>query len=202
VMALTGLDAFGLGAADASLHGVLITAHDARSLSAELGVGLDFARRVETAATDLFDLRALADKALRLPLARPVDSPTLSSGFGPRLDPISGIPHFHAGLDFPGSSLANIRATAPGVVVFTGLRSGYGATIEIDHGGGFWTRYAHLSRIEVSPGQHVARGERIGGMGSTGHSTGTHLHYEVWQQGRARDPGRFLRAGSLIQSAG
>ena len=94
-----------------------------------------------------------------------------------------------------------IHATAPGVVSFTGVRSGYGNTVELDHGRGFKTRYAHLAAISVSVGQHVAVGQRLGGMGSTGRSTGTHLHYEVWLNGRAMNPDRFLKAGDYVQQA-
>ena len=82
---------------------------------------------------------------------------------------------------------------------FTGVRSGYGNCIEIDHGGGFKTRYAHLRSISVVVGQRVGVGTRIGGMGSTGRSTGTHLHYEVWVNGRVQNPIRFLRAGNYVQ---
>jgi murein DD-endopeptidase MepM/ murein hydrolase activator NlpD len=84
-------------------------------------------------------------------------------------------------------------------VAFTGVRAGYGSTIEIDHGGGFKTRYAHLAGIAVAPGQKVGVGQRIGAMGSTGRSTGVHLHYEVWQNGRVQDPTRFLKAGDYVQ---
>jgi murein DD-endopeptidase MepM/ murein hydrolase activator NlpD len=85
------------------------------------------------------------------------------------------------------------------VVSFTGQRNGYGNVVEIDHGGGFKTRYAHLQAIFVATGQHVSLGEHIAGMGSTGRSTGTHLHYEVWQNGRVQDPTRFLKAGDYVQ---
>ena len=92
-----------------------------------------------------------------------------------------------------------IYSTAPGVVSFTGVRSGYGNTIEIDHGRGFKTRFAHLAAIAVHVGQRVAVGQRIGAMGSTGRSTGPHLHYEVWVDGKAQNPDRFLKAGEYVQ---
>ena len=122
-----------------------------------------------------------------------------SSGFGARLDPITGRPAFHPGLDLTGGYLTPIYATAPGVVSFTGQRSGYGNTIEIDHGAGFKTRYAHLQGMAVGLGQRVAVGQRIGAMGSTGRSTGPHLHYEVWVDGRPQNPDRFLKAGEYVQ---
>ena len=95
-----------------------------------------------------------------------------------------------------------VTATGPGVVAFTGVRSGYGNTVEIDHGGGLKTRYGHLAAITVRVGDHVGIGQRIGGMGSTGRSTGTHLHYEVWLNGRPMNPERFLKAGAYVQQAG
>ena len=104
-------------------------------------------------------------------------------------------------MDFAASVGTPIHAAGPGVIAFTGSRNGYGNVVEIDHGGGFKTRYAHLSAITVAPGQRVAVGQRIGGMGSTGRSTGSHLHYEVWVNGRAQNPDRFLRAGTYVQQA-
>jgi murein DD-endopeptidase MepM/ murein hydrolase activator NlpD len=93
-------------------------------------------------------------------------------------------------------------ATAPGVVTFAGSRAGYGTTVEIDHGGGFVTRFAHLETISVKVGQKVAKHERIGAIGSTGRSTGPHLHYEVWRDGHPQDPEQFLKAGDYVQQAG
>ena len=116
-----------------------------------------------------------------------------------RLDPFTHRPAFHSGLDFPGAFLTPIYATAPGVVSFTGERSGYGQTVEIDHGGGFKTRYAHLAAISVGVGQRVGIGARVGAMGSTGRSTGPHLHYEVWVDGRPQNPDRFVKAGDYVQ---
>jgi murein DD-endopeptidase MepM/ murein hydrolase activator NlpD len=122
-----------------------------------------------------------------------------TSTFGVRKDPFTRRPAFHAGQDFAGAMMTPIRATGPGVVAFTGQRTGYGNVVEIDHGGGFKTRYAHLAAIGVSVGQRVAINQRIGAMGSTGRSTGPHLHYETWVNGRVQDPTRFLRAGEHVQ---
>ncbi len=91
-----------------------------------------------------------------------------------------------------------IGATAPGIVSFVGVRSGYGKTVEIDHGRGFKTRYAHLNATAVTLGQRVALGQRIGAMGTTGRSTGVHLHYEVWVDGRPQNPARFMKAGDQL----
>ena len=183
-----------------SLGGPLIEAKDPRALAAVLDVDQDFAMRIQRASSNMSEMRSLSEAARRLPLARPTDT-ARSSGFGMRFDPFTGRPAFHSGMDFSGGMMTPIHATAPGVVSFTGGRSGYGNTIEIDHGSGFKTRYAHLSTIAVRPGQRVAIGQRIGGMGSTGRSTGPHLHYEVWVNGRAQNPDRFVRAGDTIDGA-
>lgn len=184
-----------------ALGGPLIEAKDPRALAAVLDVDEDFAERIQHAATNLSEAGALADAAARLPFAKPTANTDKSSGFGVRFDPFTGRPAFHSGLDFGGGFGAPIYSTAPGVVSFTGVRSGYGNTIEIDHGGGFKTRYAHLSGIGVTVGQRVAVGQRIGALGSTGRSTGPHLHYEVWVNGRAQNPDRFVRAGEYVQQA-
>lgn len=201
-MRLAGLNPESYTAPGEGLGGPLIDAKDPRALAAILDVDEDFAARIRDAAMDLGAARALSDAAAKLPLAKPTDSGAQSSGFGVRIDPFTGRPAFHSGLDFAGGLGTPIQVTAPGVVSFTGVRSGYGNTIEVDHGGGFKTRYAHLSAIGVRVGQHVALGERIGAMGSTGRSTGPHLHYEVWVNGRAENPDRFVKAGDYVQQAG
>ncbi|MFI4973374.1 MAG: M23 family metallopeptidase [Caulobacterales bacterium] len=195
---LAGLDPAFYAGKD-NLGGPLIEAKDPRALAAVLDVDEDFAARIQNAAADLSDMRGLSDAAEALPLARPAADVSQTSGFGVRLDPFTGRPAFHAGQDFAGAYGTPIQATAPGIISFTGVRSGYGETIEIDHGHGFKTRYAHLSAISVQVGQHVAVGQRIGAMGSTGRSTGTHLHYETWVNGRAQNPLRFVKAGDYVQ---
>ena len=184
---------------DSALGGPLIEAKDPRALAAVLDVDEDFARRIQRAALDINTVRSLNAAVEKLPLAKPTTDAPRASGYGVRLDPFRRTPAFHSGLDFAGPTMTPIHATAPGVVAFTGVRSGYGNTIEIDHGGGFKTRYAHLHNIAVAPGQRVGLGQRIGGMGSTGRSTGPHLHYEVWFNGRAQNPDRYLRAGDYVQ---
>lgn len=185
-----------------SLGGPLIEAKDPRALAAVLDVEESFAARVQHAATNLSEARALDQAVDKLPLARPTNHTGTSSGFGVRFDPFTRRPAYHSGLDFVGGFGVPIYSTAPGVVSFTGVRSGYGNTIEIDHGSGFKTRYAHLQAIGVRPGQRVAVGQRIGGMGSTGRSTGPHLHYEVWVNGRAQNPARFVKAGDYVLENG
>ena len=115
------------------------------------------------------------------------------------LQPLSAKDVLKPGLDFAGPFMTPIYATAPGVVSFTGVRTGYGNVVEIDHGGGFKTRYAHLASYSVKPGDRVAVGTRIAAMGSTGRSTGVHLHYEVWMNGRPQNPARFVKAGDYVQ---
>jgi murein DD-endopeptidase MepM/ murein hydrolase activator NlpD len=185
-----------------NLGGPLIEAKDPRALAAVLDVDEGFAARIQHAATNLSEAGALADAATSLPLSAPTTQDTRSSGFGVRFDPFTRRPAFHSGLDFTGGLGSPIYSTAPGVVSFTGVRSGYGNTIEIDHGSGFKTRFAHLSGIGVSIGQRVAVGQRIGALGSTGRSTGPHLHYEIWVNGRAQNPDRFLKAGEYVQQVG
>jgi murein DD-endopeptidase MepM/ murein hydrolase activator NlpD len=184
-----------------SLGGPLIEGNDPRALAAVLDVDEGFAQRIQHAATDLADLQSLSGVVTALPLARPTTTGRLGSGFGPRIDPFTGRPAFHPGLDFPAPMMTPVYATAPGIVSFTGVRNGYGNVVEIDHGHGLKTRFAHLAAIWVTVGQHVAIGERLGGVGSTGRSTGPHLHYEVWVDGHVTDPERFLEAGQYVQQA-
>ncbi len=117
-----------------------------------------------------------------------------TSSYGVRRDPFNGLPAFHAGIDFPGSYGQPIIAAAAGKVSFVGQQPGYGNVVEIDHGNGILTRYAHLSRFGAKVGDKVARGQPIARMGSTGRSTGTHLHFEVRVHGNAVNPRRFLEA--------
>ncbi len=119
----------------------------------------------------------------------------ISSGFGYRSDPINGGAAFHAGLDFKGPIGAPIYAAAKGTISFAGRKQGYGNCVEIDHGNGLMTRYAHMSRIGAVLGQSVAAGDTIGAIGSTGRSTGPHLHFEVRIGGRPVNPRPFLEKG-------
>jgi murein DD-endopeptidase MepM/ murein hydrolase activator NlpD len=126
--------------------------------------------------------------------ARDRGLPRISSGYGPRIDPLHGGRGFHDGIDLPGPMGAPVVAAADGVVRVAGREPGYGQWIELAHPDGSTTRYAHLSRILVTRGARVARGQVIGAMGSTGRSTGSHLHFEVRVAGVAVDPLRYLRA--------
>ena len=144
--------------------------------------------------------RAQVDKLTRtlslVPYRKPVvGNVEFSSGFGVRSDPFLGRPAMHSGLDFRASTGDPVRATASGKVVTAGWSGGYGRLVEIDHGNGLSTRYGHLSEINVKVGQVIALGQVIGAVGSTGRSTGPHLHYETRIDGDAVDPQKFLRAG-------
>ena len=196
---LAGLDPAGyLGASD-GLGGPLIEGKDPRALAAVLDVDEDFATRLQHAAADVSDTQTLASAEAAIPFAKPTTNSRETSGFGVRADPFTGHAAYHPGQDFAGAYGSPVYVTAPGVVAYAGVRSGYGNTVEVDHGHGFKTRYGHLSAISVAVGQHVAVGQRIGAMGSTGRSTGTHLHYEVWVNGRPQNPLRFVKAGSYVQ---
>ncbi|MBU6371599.1 MAG: M23 family metallopeptidase [Alphaproteobacteria bacterium] len=162
-----------------------------------------FAKRVQQVAARVAETRRLEQVAGSTPLAIPVAVENReTSGFGPRVDPFDGRPRFHQGLDLAAFERAPVVATSPGTVSFAGVKSGYGYTVEIDHGHGFKTRYGHLRDIQVSRGERVAIGQRVGSMGSTGRSTGTHLHYEVWFRGKVYDPVNFLRAGRYVHEQG
>jgi murein DD-endopeptidase MepM/ murein hydrolase activator NlpD len=132
-------------------------------------------------------------------------TPRLTSGFGPRRDPFDGHLTRHAGVDLAAGEGADIRAAAGGVVVRAGARGGYGEAVEIDHGDGLTTLYAHASELLVRPGDEVAPGQPIARVGRTGRATGSHLHFEVRHGGQPVDPSRALknyrlRADDLIGS--
>jgi murein DD-endopeptidase MepM/ murein hydrolase activator NlpD len=169
--------------------------HSPSLLAARLDLDPAMARQVQRVAAELMAAKTLGEAAAALPLATPVDTPVRSSPFGERTDPFTGQQAFHPGQDFSGRYGDAIHVTAPGVVSFVGQRSGYGNCVEVDHGYGFKTRYGHLSGFVVGVGTPVRTGDVIGRMGSTGRSTGVHLHYEVWASGRLLNPTPFLRAG-------
>jgi murein DD-endopeptidase MepM/ murein hydrolase activator NlpD len=158
-----------------------------------------FERELATAETALDTLDGLRRALPMAPLRKPLSGELqLTSVFGYRTDPFLGRPALHSGVDLREAWGAPVRATAGGVVAAAGPSGGYGNMVEIDHGGGLSTRYGHLSAIAVTPGQQVHPGASIGRVGSTGRSTGPHLHYEVRINGEAVDPQRFLRAASAL----
>jgi murein DD-endopeptidase MepM/ murein hydrolase activator NlpD len=127
-----------------------------------------------------------------LPTLAPVDGGWLSSSFGWRIDPFTGQKSFHEGLDFPSETGTPIAAAASGKVIFADVHPQYGKMVEIDHGNGLVTRYAHASKLFVKEGDLVVRGQKVAAVGSTGRATGSHLHFEVRLNGVPQNPARFL----------
>lgn len=144
--------------------------------------------------TALDRMEAMEAALASIPTSMPAAVGLMSSGFGYRSDPFNGGAAMHAGLDFKGPIGTPILAAADGKVSFAGWQGGYGNCIEITHANGLVTRYAHMSGFNVSLGQKVSRGSQIGRMGSTGRSTGPHLHFEVRLNGAAINPRKFLEA--------
>ncbi|RWC42774.1 M23 family metallopeptidase [Mesorhizobium sp.] len=143
-------------------------------------------------------LDRLKTEARRLPLANPAPGRSVTSPFGVRTDPLLGTAALHSGMDFRAPTGMPAKVTAPGVVVKAGWNGGYGRMVEVDHGNGFATRYGHLSKINVTVGKRLNAGDVIGKTGSSGRSTGPHLHYEIRHNGEAIDPLRFLRVGKKV----
>lgn len=203
VLRLTGVSMASLTGEETDGQGGPLVPQDFVAYLRDSGLNPAFAERVAQVAARVTESRRLDGIASSTPLAAPVAVDfRQTSGYGQRIDPFTGRPTFHSGLDMAAFERAPVVATSPGTVVFAGTRSGYGYTVEIDHGHGFKTRYAHLRDIQVQRGDTVAIGQRIGSMGSTGRSTATHLHYEVWFRGRAVDPVNFLRAGRHVHEQG
>ncbi|MBC7282268.1 M23 family metallopeptidase [Hoeflea sp.] len=171
-------------------------------------VGGPFVRPNDPAAFEstLDDLDQALDRldtvrrhARKLPIGIPAPGQEITSKFGNRRDPFLGRLAFHGGIDFRTPTGTSIYSSGSGVVTHAGRNGGYGKMVEIDHGNGITTRYAHLSRVEVRQGDHVAMGAEIGKSGSTGRSTGPHLHYEIRRNGDAIDPMHYLKAARKLQ---
>ena len=158
--------------------------------------GLD--PRFERLGLSLARMEALERGLAGIPQFMPASLDYISSGFGYRADPFTGGAAFHAGLDFKGPIGAPIYAAAAGTVRFVGGQQGYGNAVEIDHGNGLMTRYAHMSGFRAQFGQKVEAGQVIGLIGSTGRSTGPHLHFEVRINDRPVNPRPFLEAASHV----
>ncbi len=158
-----------------------------------------FFRHANRTAIAVDQLRELQNAVNAVPLSSPLlISRKFTSGFGVRRDPITGQAASHQGIDFSAAWAAPITATARGVVQFAGYRSGFGNCVEIDHGNGFMTRYAHLNRVVVRQGQKVKLNQKVGELGNSGRSTGPHVHYEVHFRGQPRNPLRFIEAGRYV----
>ena len=169
----------------------------------ELQLTLDDLARLTDQRTDLLTVleSRLFDQKMRsmmVPTQRPVAGGNLGSGFGWRIDPITATSALHTGLDFQADNGTPILSAAGGVVVTQEYHPAYGNLVEIDHGNELITRYAHASAVFVKKGDLVKRGQHIADVGSTGRSTGSHLHFEVLVQGVPQDPQKFLDAGSSL----
>jgi len=136
-----------------------------------------------------------------LPLSVPLDYYQLESRFGPRRDPFNRRLSFHTGIDLSAPYMAPVHATAAGTVAYAGYRSDYGKVVEIDHGNGIATVYGHLHRYIVSVGQRVAEHDQIGFLGSSGRSSGPHVHYEILVNGEPQDPAKFISLARVIPAA-
>ncbi len=195
---LAGLNPSAYAATGPGLGGPLVEARDPRALAAVLDVDEAFAVRIRHAADNLNDMRRLADAAEGLPFPAPDARAhhlrlrralrSVQRSTGPASGPGLRGPAEHA---HPcHGPRRRLFCRCPG--------SGYGNTVEIDHGRGLKTRFAHLNSMAVTSGQQIALGQRIGAMGTTGRSTGVHLHYEVWMNGRPQNPARFMKAGDQL----
>ena len=154
--------------------------------------------RFERLGLSIARMAALENGLSRVPQVEPASLKYVSSGFGYRRDPFTGGGAMHSGLDFRGPTGAPIYAAAKGKVSFVGNKGGYGRTVEITHGNGLMTRYAHMSRFDTKVGDIVEPGELIGGIGSTGRSTGPHLHFEVRLNNKAVNPRTFLETAPNV----
>jgi murein DD-endopeptidase MepM/ murein hydrolase activator NlpD len=155
-------------------------------------------QRFQRLGVSLARMEALERGLAGIPQVMPASLEFISSGFGYRADPFTGGAAMHTGLDFRGPMGAPIYSAAKGTVSFVGVRQGYGNTVEIDHGNGLMTRYAHMSGFRAATGQPVRAGDVIGLIGNTGRSTGPHLHFEVRIHDRAVNPRPFLEAASRV----
>lgn len=189
--------------------GIKMPAHDAKSRADDSAVGGPF---VEPESEDEFDaslvrldgalnrLETVRSTAESLPFANPALGKEITSPFGNRVDPFLGRLALHSGIDFRFAPGDKIRPTAPGKVTAAGWTGGYGNMVEVDHGNGISTRYGHMSQILVKVGDTVGTNDVVGLAGSTGRSTGTHLHYEIRQDGRPVDPMYFMNVGLKLAS--
>jgi murein DD-endopeptidase MepM/ murein hydrolase activator NlpD len=213
-MMLAGMIGFGLVAVQPASADKGSFADFSASIARKLNIGEGSSTRpaavvTRTAASQsdpqfraLFDswkkLDALSQGVISIPSSKPVEGVSFTSAFGVRSDPFRGTAAMHAGIDLAGPVGTPIYATADGVVDRAGWASGYGNLIEVSHGKGIQTRFGHLSKILVAPNSRVKRGQMIALMGSTGRSTGSHLHYEVRIDGRAVNPVPYIQSADYV----
>jgi murein DD-endopeptidase MepM/ murein hydrolase activator NlpD len=178
-----------LGGPETAGQGPVVPALD--TMLDSMDAQIDDRRRQLTALQSLIMTRELASQIV--PGGRPVESGYISSLYGQRTDPFDGNQASHHGIDFAGAAGTQVLSVADGIVSHTGTDGGYGRLVEITHGNGYVTRYAHNAKLLVKPGETVKRGDPIALMGSTGRSTGTHLHFEVLRHGQTMNPLSFVR---------
>lgn len=169
-----------------------LSTEEFRGLLAELSEQIENWEQRLRALDTIAGIRDLRDQSI--PLGKPLAEGWISSGFGYRVHPISGKRHFHGGIDMAGRANSPIVAVAAGIVTASARKPGYGNLLEIDHGNGLVTRYGHNSKHLVRAGDTVRRGQVIAIMGSTGTSTGPHVHFEVRKDGKVVDPTQYVRA--------
>ncbi len=180
----------GMGGGDAFSAPLLTLRGNKREVSA-----------VERTPRNLPELLELnLDRLRSFPIGSPVRG-DVTSDFGRRISPFSGKWQFHPGVDIAVDSASSIQAVADGVVVLAGYKGAYGRVVIISHGNGYETLYGHLQKVTVKPGERVCRGEKIGLVGSSGRTTGPHVHYEVRYKGKVRDPEKFLQLPGLLKLA-
>ena len=172
----------------------------------EMAGGLDlaggddsaFAKQLYRVSQNLKKVADLEESIARMPLSEPLVHYRKTSSYGSRRDPFNGRMAFHSGEDFAAPHGTKVYSPGAGKVTYAGWRGGYGRVIEIDHGNGFKTRYGHLGTMNVKVGQEIAFRDVIGKVGSSGRSSGPHLHYEVWFDGIVRNPSKFIEAGQYV----
>lgn len=192
---LTGLNPDEVLSLD-NIEGIGGPFHDLTSASKLLEIEEKYYRDAQMMEASLTKWTTLNSIMKNIPLARPVDTGYISSSYGKRRDPVTKRRAFHAGVDIAGPKNSPILATAPGKVTFAGRNGPYGLMVEIDHGQGFKTKFGHLKKIKVKKGQLVDFRTTIGIMGSSGRSTGRHVHYEVIYNGKHQNPAKFFKAGN------
>jgi len=185
--------------------GVKITAVNMKQGKPQIGgpfepldISADFGSHLNALEVTLSALEGARKKIDLVPVINPVPGKTISSKFGSRIDPFKGTYAMHSGYDFKASYGSSVFATASGTVILAARNGGYGKMVEIKHNSGLTTRYAHLSKILVKKGQKISAGHKIGKVGSTGRSTGPHLHYEIRQNDIAVNPKNYLRVGKEL----
>ena len=199
VLQLTGVGVGRIDSGETNVGGPLVELSSLVAGDALTPEEIEFAERVTEIAARLEEARYYEAVVSAIPLGDPVGVEyRLTSPWGMRTDPMTRRPNWHGGLDIGAFSGAPITAAGPGKVIFAGRRSGYGRVVDVDHGYGFVSRYAHLRSIAVKKGDDVAMGDTVGLMGTSGRSTGPHLHLEVLFHGKRYDPANFLKAGRHV----